>query len=191
MSGLARVGGKKTLPGRTRPARAAGRSRDRNPPPTVRARPLSATGDSAAAPGPGRCRQGRRPAAPFGRLRPAHHLGAHHAPGGKAAAGRLQAGALDTSSIPPVATVRVTGTLRDRTRGPSCALAVFRLTYRAGDGSLPFTHKTVRTCSSRAAKNFAFTRAFLVELKVCAETGRTPSDTCLYAGTWKQLYASS
>ncbi|MEU8110369.1 hypothetical protein AB0C18_42330 [Nonomuraea muscovyensis] len=136
----------------------------------------------------------RRPAAPFGRLRPAHHLGPHHAPGGKAAAaGRLQASALDTSSIPPVATVRVTGTLRDRTRGPSCALAVFRLTYRAGDGSLPFTRKTVRTCSSRAAKNFAFTRArvFLVELKVCAETGRTPSDTCLYAGTWKQLYASS
>ncbi|MGW7477992.1 hypothetical protein ACWGH8_05340 [Nonomuraea muscovyensis] len=168
MSGFARVGGKKTLPGRTRPARAAGRSRDRNPPPTVRARPLSATGDSAAAPGPRRCRLA-------------------------AAAGRLQASALDTSSLPPVATVRVTGTLRDRTRGPSCALAVFRLTYRAGDGSLPFTRKTVRTCSSRAAKNFAFTRArvFLVELKVCAETGRTPSDTCLYAGTWKQLYASS
>ncbi|MFG3437434.1 hypothetical protein ACGF0J_09340 [Nonomuraea sp. NPDC047897] len=125
---------------------------------------------------------------------PSTAWGPHHAPGGKATAtGRLSAGVLDTRTTPPVATIRVTGTLRDRTRGPSCALAVFRITHLAGDGSLPFTHKTIRTCSSRTAHRFTFTRArvFLVELKVCAETGRTPSDTCLYAGTWKSLYASS
>ncbi|MDF5758252.1 hypothetical protein [Spongiactinospora sp. TRM90649] len=117
--------------------------------------------------------------------------GPYRAPAGKAVvSGDLRVSRLDTGTIPPVATVRIRGVLRDRVAGPACGYAVFRITYLKSDGSLPFVHRTIRACGG-PPKRFAFTgnRVHLVGLKVCGEARRaTPSLTCLYSGTWKSLH---
>ncbi|GAA0433889.1 hypothetical protein Acor_08180 [Acrocarpospora corrugata] len=117
-----------------------------------------------------------------------------YSPGKRAyAKGTLLAGSLTTDTIPPLATVKVTGKAYDLTKGSSCGYAVFRITYMKADGSLPFKHRTIRDCTYKSAKAFTFTdkRVYLVELKVCSEAKHTkPSLNCLYEQAWKVLYST-
>ncbi|MEW9527485.1 hypothetical protein [Microbispora sp. NPDC049125] len=122
--------------------------------------------------------------------------GPYYAPGKKAkASGTIKVTNLNTSSIPVVGTALVTGKVRDYTKSSSvCGWAVFRVTYRKSDGSLPFTHKSYRTCGVTTPKSisFSFPHTYEVELKVCSEhKAAKPSLVCLYGGTWKVLYVSS
>lgn len=119
--------------------------------------------------------------------------GPHSAPGKKATAeGRLRAIGIDPDLFQPVGTVQVRGKVTDRTPDDSgCAWAVFRITYRTGDGNLPFTHKYFRDCTASAPTSFSFSHrnVYQVELKVCSHgKARKPTLNCLYAGTWKVLY---
>lgn len=119
--------------------------------------------------------------------------GPHSAPGKKATAqGRLRAIGIDPDLVQPVGTVQVSGKVTDRTPDDSgCAWAVFRITYRTGDGNLPFTHKYFRNCTASASKSFTFSHrnVYQVELKVCSHgKARKPTLNCLYGGTWKLLY---
>lgn len=107
--------------------------------------------------------------------------------------GTLSASAVTTDTIPPVATVKVSGKTYDYTKNATCGYSVFRVTYLKADGSLPFKHRTFRNCSYNTGKSFTFTdkRVYLVELKVCSEAKHTnPSINCLYAGAWKILYST-
>jgi hypothetical protein len=117
-----------------------------------------------------------------------------YSPGKKAyAKGTLLATNLNKETIPPLATVKVTGKAYDLTKGSSCGYAVFRITYMKADGSLPFKHRTIRDCTYKTPKSFTFTdkRVALVELKVCSEAKHTkPSLNCLYAQAWKVLYST-
>ncbi|GIH26501.1 hypothetical protein Aph01nite_48110 [Acrocarpospora phusangensis] len=117
-----------------------------------------------------------------------------YAPGKRAyAKGSLLATNLVKDSIPPYATVKVTGKAYDLTKGGTCGYAVFRITYLKADGSSPFKHRTVRDCTYKSAKSFTFTdkRVALVELKVCSEAKHSkPSLNCLYAQAWKVLYST-
>lgn len=122
------------------------------------------------------------------------HWGTYYSPGHRAKTfGSLKATGEDHEVIPVADTVKISGKVYDLTRGSSCGLAVFRITYRDGSGNLPFKHHTVRDCSYRTAKPFTFKYhdVYQVELKVCSE-GRSakPSLNCLYAGSWKTLYLS-
>lgn len=122
--------------------------------------------------------------------------GPSYAPGHAAKAlGTLTASGEDHADIPAADTVTITGKLTDSTRATStCGWAVFRITYRDSSNNLPFKHHIVRDCSYGTPKRFSFSHhdVYQVELKVCAQpSGATrPSDTCLYAGTWKVLYLS-
>ncbi|MEU4575720.1 hypothetical protein ACBI99_43355 [Nonomuraea sp. ATR24] len=119
--------------------------------------------------------------------------GPYQAPGKRAvAAGTLTATGEDHADLPTADAVRISGTVRDNTRGAACGWAVFRITYRSG-GELPFRHRWARDCSYRTPKHFTISHGdvYQVELKVCAEPkAAKPSLTCLYAGTWKTLYLS-
>ncbi|MER5325870.1 hypothetical protein [Streptosporangium roseum] len=119
--------------------------------------------------------------------------GPHSAPGKKATAqGRLRAIGIDPDLVQPVGTVQVRGKVTDRTLDDSgCAWAVFRITYRTGDGNLPFTHRSFRDCTASTPKSFRFSHrdVYQVELKVCSHRKATkPTLNCLYGGTWKVLY---
>jgi hypothetical protein len=121
--------------------------------------------------------------------------GPYYATGNRAkTAGSLVASGEDHADIPTADTVRISGKLYDQTRNRStCGWAVFRITYKANGNNLPFKHRSIRDCSYRTAKPYAFSYhdVYQVELKVCAEgKGTKPSLTCLYAGTWKTLYLS-
>ncbi|MDA0633682.1 hypothetical protein OUY22_09655 [Nonomuraea sp. MCN248] len=120
--------------------------------------------------------------------------GPRYAPGQKAkAVGTLTATGEDHADLPTADSVKITGKVYDYAASSKvCGWAVFRITYRDGN-QLPFKHRSVRDCTYRTAKKFAFTDhdVYQVELKVCAEGKRSrPSDVCLYAGTWKTLYLS-
>jgi hypothetical protein len=122
--------------------------------------------------------------------------GAYYAPGrGAKALGSLRVTGEDHEDIPAAATARISGKVYDLTRKTStCGWAVFRITYRTSGGNLPFKHHTVRDCSYGTPKSFAFSHrnVYQVELKVCTEGAKSskPSNTCLYAGTWKVIYLS-
>ncbi len=120
--------------------------------------------------------------------------GTYYAPGHRAkASGSLSATGEDHEVIPTADTVKISGKVTDLTRGPSCGLAVFRITYRDNSGNLPFKHHTVRDCTYGSPKAFTFSYpdVYEVELKVCSEAkSAQPSLNCLYAGTWKVLYLS-
>ncbi|GAA0975119.1 hypothetical protein GCM10009555_032440 [Acrocarpospora macrocephala] len=117
-----------------------------------------------------------------------------YSPGKKAyAKGTLLATNLNKETIPPLATVKVTGKAYDLTKSSTCGYAVFRITYMKADGSLPFKHRTIRDCTYKSAKSFTFTdkRVYLVELKVCSEAKHSkPSLNCLYEQAWKILYST-
>ncbi|MEV7965819.1 hypothetical protein AB0O34_07525 [Sphaerisporangium sp. NPDC088356] len=120
--------------------------------------------------------------------------GTYYAPGRRAkAAGSLSATGEDHEDIPTADTVKISGKVSDLTRGSSCGLAVFRITYLDDSGNLPFKHHTVRDCTYGSPKSFSFKYpdVYEVELKVCSEAGSSkPSLNCLYAGTWKVIYLS-
>ncbi|GAA2903789.1 hypothetical protein GCM10010517_69810 [Streptosporangium fragile] len=118
--------------------------------------------------------------------------GPYYAPGGKAKVqGTVATYGEDQADIPAAATGRISGRLRDLTRGSSCGWAVFRITYRTENGGLPFKHRSVVDCTYGTPKPFSFRQhdLYQVELKVCSgPRAAKPSLTCLYSGTWKSLY---
>lgn len=121
--------------------------------------------------------------------------GPYYATGKRAkTAGSLAASGEDHADLPTADTVKISGKLYDQTRSTStCGWAVFRITYKANGNNLPHKHRSVRDCSYKTAKPYAFSYrdVYQVELKVCAEgKAAKPSLTCLYAGTWKTLYLS-
>ncbi|MEU8247835.1 hypothetical protein [Nonomuraea sp. NPDC048916] len=120
--------------------------------------------------------------------------GPKYAPGQRAVAkGSLTSSGLNKQTIPNTSTVKVKGKVTDLTRGSGCGWAVFRVTYRKSDGSVPFKHRSYLDCSYGTPKPFSFTdrNVALVELKVCNERRASePSNVCLYAGTWKVLHSN-
>ncbi|NUW32388.1 hypothetical protein HTZ77_13245 [Nonomuraea sp. SMC257] len=134
--------------------------------------------------------------APAAQAAAATSWGPYYAPGHAAkAAGTLAASGEDHADIPAADVVKIAGTVQDNTRSTAtCGWAVFRVTYRDSSNNLPFMHHSFRDCSYGGPKRFSFSHhdVYQVELKVCAQprSATKPSDTCLYAGTWKVLYLS-
>ena len=128
------------------------------------------------------------------RLSAAGPWGPKYSTGKKSVArGTLFSSDVDKAHIPTVSTVRVKGTITDRTTGSGCGWAVFRITYRKSDGSLPFKHRFYLDCSKGSPRPFTFTdrHVALVELKVCSEPRASePTLVCLYANSWKVLHSN-
>lgn len=98
-------------------------------------------------------------------------------------------------TLPSAATLTVSGTISDLTRGSACGWAVFGIaTINAAGTRVAWRHHPVRTCTFRAAKKFSFTyhRVYQVDLKVCSERRASkPSIQCTAGNpAWRTLYTS-
>ncbi|MEV0313666.1 hypothetical protein [Nonomuraea fuscirosea] len=98
-------------------------------------------------------------------------------------------------TLPSAATLTVSGTVSDLTRGSACGWAVFGIaTINAAGTRVAWTHHPVRTCTFRTAKKFSFTyhRVYQVDLKVCSERRASkPSIQCTAGNpAWRTLYTS-
>jgi len=119
--------------------------------------------------------------------------GVYYAPGrGAKAYGKLSAAPKDRLSD-PTPLVKVTGTVVDLKRSrSSCGWAIFNISYDDGKNNVPSTKRYFINCAFGKAKKFAFQfkNVYLVEVKVCSEPrAKEPSLTCLYGGSWKNLYS--
>ncbi|MEV5499840.1 hypothetical protein AB0M50_31015 [Nonomuraea fuscirosea] len=123
--------------------------------------------------------------------------GPYYSPGGKRAraSGMITPIGENHETLPSAATLTVSGTVSDLTRGSACGWAVFGIaTINAAGTRVAWTHHPVRTCAFRAAKKFSFTyhRVYQVDLKVCSERRASkPSIQCTAGNpAWRTLYTS-
>ncbi|MEV5898008.1 hypothetical protein [Nonomuraea fuscirosea] len=128
---------------------------------------------------------------------PASIWGPYYSPGGKRAraSGTITPIGENHETLPSAATLTVSGTVSDLTRGSACGWAVFGIaTINAAGTRVDWTHHPVRTCVFHAAKKFSFTyhRVYQVDLKVCSERRASkPSIQCTAGNpAWRTLYTS-